>query len=179
MLSSISEGSFDLDDPMCLMWLAATRTLNALNETRERARSTQARLETLWREGLTSSHSLEADWASLKARGIRSSRRKIERNFLTLLKNFALGISSPNSDLCTPSPDGSGPTTTFGTSSQPISNVQMELFLTWLASELEFWTQEVSHAASLAYCRASRGADRSGLKPLPPPVGLPEHILKF
>nr|WQA30117.1 MAG: rep protein [Cressdnaviricota sp.] len=80
----------------------------------------------------------------LKIRGLRSSAAKIVQNFMWLLKTAVLGTSLPSSDPCMRMLSGNGPRSVWNTSVPPGSSLQMELFLSWLASESQFWMYEVS-----------------------------------
>nr|WQA30116.1 MAG: rep protein [Cressdnaviricota sp.] len=135
---------FDPDEPTSLMLMATTRTLNALRGILERVQSTRAKMETLSPVGSRLDPCPLKSFQGLKIRGLRSSLAKIEQNFMRLLKTSVHGISLPNSDPCMPMLNGDGPRSVWATNVPPGSCLQMELFLTWLATEREFWMYEVS-----------------------------------
>lgn len=146
MLSSLSNENFDLDDPASLMLTVITQTSNGLKEILERVHNTRQKMETSSQEDSHWGNSQLNSWRMLKMRGLRSSLAKVEQNFLRLLKTCVLGISLPNSDRCMPMLSGDGPRSVWATNVPPGSNLQMELFLSWLATERSFWNYEVSHA---------------------------------
>nr|WQA30110.1 MAG: rep protein [Cressdnaviricota sp.] len=144
MFSAISAESFDPDEPTSLMLMATTRTSNALKGILERVQNTRAKMETLSPVGSRLDPCPLKSFHGLKIRGLRSSAAKIEQNFMRLLKTSVLGTSLPSSDPCMPMLSGNGPRSVWNTSVPPGSRLQMELFLSWLASESQFWMYEVS-----------------------------------
>lgn len=143
MFSAISAESFDPDERTSLMCTVTTRTSSGLSEILGRARSTQQRTERLWPAASTEEASLERLWSTLKVRGLRSSAAKIEQSFLKLLRIVVHGTSLPNLGASTSLPSGSGPSSAWNTSVPPGSCLQMEIFLTWLNTEVTYWSHDV------------------------------------
>ncbi|ARO38290.1 RepA [Gemycircularvirus sp.] len=139
MFFAILDENFDRDEPTFLMLEASTRTLNGLRKILEKVQRTRAKTGTLLLEDSQSPSSPLVLFQELKTRGLLLSARRVNENFLMLLR-----ISSPSSDLSTPSPDGSGPSWTNHMRVPPGSPLQMELFLSWLDTELKLWETEVS-----------------------------------
>lgn len=144
MFSAISAESFDPDEPISLMLTVITRTLSGLRGILERVHFTRQRMERSSQEGSPWNNSPQDLYLQLKIRGLRSSLAKIEGNFLRLLRTSALGISLPNSEACTRLQNGSGLSSAWYTSVPSGSNLQIEIFLSWLHTETQFWMYEVS-----------------------------------
>nr|QWY79436.1 MAG: replication-associated protein [Cressdnaviricota sp.] len=144
MFSAISAESFDPDEPISLMLRVITQTSSDLKGTLERVRLTRQKMETLSPVASIPGGCPLHSFQGLKIRGLRSSLAKIEQNFMRLLKTSVHGISLPNSDPCMPMLNGDGPRSVWATNVPPGSCLQMELFLSWLATEREFWMYEVS-----------------------------------
>lgn len=147
MFSATLEENFGPDEPTFLMYTASTRTSNGLKGILERVQRTRARTETLLLEDSLSPSSPLVLFQQLKTRGLLLSARRVNENFLMLLRTSVLGISSPSSDLSTHSHGGSGPRWESHMRVPPGSPLQMELFLSWLDTELNLWQSEVSDLA--------------------------------
>lgn len=144
MFFAILDENFDHDEPTYLMWVASTRTLNGLSAILARVQNTRARTERLLLEDSMSLDSPLVCFQQLKTRGLLLSARRVSENFLSLLRTSVLGTSSPDLGVCTPTQNGSGPSWVNHMKVPPGSPLQMELFLTWLAGELELWNTQVS-----------------------------------
>ena len=162
MLCAILDENFDRDEPTFLMWTASTRTSNGLKQILEKVASTRARTEKLLLEDSTSPSSPLVLFQQLKTRGLLCSARRVNENFLILLKTSVLGISYPDSATFTASPSGSGPSWQNHMRVPPGSPLQMELFLSWLDTELKLWESEVSVSIALR-SPLGRGALSGGL----------------
>ncbi|ANC51576.1 RepA [Chicken associated gemycircularvirus 2] len=152
MFSAISAESFDPDEPISLMCRVITQTSSDLKETLERVRVTQQKMETLSPVGSPWNPCPLRSFQALKIRGLRSSAAKVERNFMRLLTTSVRGISSPDLEAFTHTPSGSGLRSAWATNVPPGSCLAMELFLTWLATEREFWMYEVSGSCASTLC---------------------------
>lgn len=144
MFFAILDENFDRDEPTFLMWTASTRTSNGLKKILEKVQRTRAKTEMLLQEDSMSLSSPLILFQELKIRGLLLSARRVNENFLMLLRTSVLGISSPNSDLSTHSHGGNGPSWENHMRVPPGSPLQMELFLSWLDTELKLWEYEVS-----------------------------------
>ncbi len=144
MFSAISDESSDPEEPTSLMLTAATRTLSVLKRIQRRVQNTRSRMEKLLLEDSMSANSPLVSYQSLKTRGLLFSVRKINENFLSLLRSSCLGISSPDSNRSRPLRSGGGLSWENHMQVPPGSPLQMELFLTWLNTEEGYWTSEVS-----------------------------------
>ncbi len=111
----------------------------------ERVHTTRQKTETLLQEASQSMTSPLVLFQQLKIRGLLSSARRVNENFLKLLRTSVHGTSSPSSSPCTISLSGSGPSWENHMRVPPGSPLQMELFLSWLDTEMELWNTEVSH----------------------------------
>lgn len=145
MFSAISDENFDHDEPTSLMLEASTRTLNGLSAILARVHSTRARMEILLQEDSTSLASPLVLFQQLKIRGLLLSARRVNENFSNLLRTSVLGTSSRDLGACTPTQSGNGPNWLNHMRVPPGSPLQMELFLTWLAGEVQLWNTEVSY----------------------------------
>lgn len=144
MFSAISDESFDPDEPISLMLEASTRTLNGLSAILVRVQNTRARMEMLLQEDSMSLDSPLVLFQQLKIRGLLLSARRVNENFSNLLRTSVHGTSSPNSGVFTHTPSGGSQNWQNHMRIPPGSVLQMELFLTWLAGELELWNTQVS-----------------------------------
>ncbi|ASH99159.1 putative ORF3 protein [Gemycircularvirus giapa2] len=144
MFSAISDENFDHDEPTSLMLTASTRTLNGLSGILKRVHITRAKTEILLQEDSMSLDSPLVLFQQLKTRGLLLSARRVNENFLSLLRTSVLGISSPSLGVCTPTQNGSGPSWGNHMRVPPGSPLQMELFLSWLDGELKLWNTQVS-----------------------------------
>lgn len=167
MFSAILDENSDHDEPTFLMWTAAIRTSSGLRKILEKVQRTRAKTEILLQEGSRSLSCPLVLFQQLKTRGLLSSARRVNENFLMLLRTSVLGISSPNSDLSMHSHGGSGPSWENHMRVPPGSPLQMELFLSWLDTELKLWETEVSVPPSLARRAAGTGGFPGGPLPLP------------
>lgn len=149
MLCATLDENFDRDEPTFLMYRASTRTSNGLKRILAKVGSTRARTEKLLLEDSISPSSPLVCFQQLKTRGLLSSARRVNENFLKLLRTSVLGISSPDSGTFTASPSGSGPSWENHMRVPPGSPLQMELFLSWLDTELQLWESEVSVSIAL------------------------------
>jgi hypothetical protein len=133
MFSSISDGNFDLDDPISLMLEVTTRTHRHLMDVRRTVTTMQSRMETLsqgaWRGRA------EIDLLKLKISGAQFSERKTSNSFGTLLaawlqKNWSVNIATSE-----PLPTGDSNLNHNSTFIRMGSNLSWEWYLSWLHGE--------------------------------------------
>lgn len=154
------------DDPIYLMWTTATQTLALQKELRKKAGTTRVRMETLSREDWRDPAQMAIGHTRIA--GLRSSMLAVSENFGTWLENWTQRHFAPNSQVYANMWNGSMHPSMRHTNPRPGSNLEGELFLSWLHGKREASLTEVSYSSWNGDPPPDGGEARSALPQLHP-----------
>ncbi|ASH99168.1 putative ORF3 protein [Giant panda associated gemycircularvirus] len=183
MLSAISPGNFDLDDPMFLMLRAATLTLNHLEEGRRAVTTMRSKMEMWSLEG--SSGRAEEEFTKMCLRGALLSVRKVRGTFGNVLHDWIRVRCAPTTTHFEHMQTGATNPPLYDTNIPPGSNLNSEWYLSWLAGErslLELIGNEVrpcgaDHVLDLGFGQERCLGGGGPQMPLPSPPGVCQSAL--
>lgn len=121
------------DEPTYLMWEVITQTYHSLREIQGLVLIMQSRMETWSQEGL--SDRAETQLVELRINGLKSSMLQMNRRFGNVLHNWIQRHFAHNSPAYRNMWDGSTLPSMRNIEARPGSNLEAELFLSWMHGE--------------------------------------------
>lgn len=174
MLSAISPGSLDPDDPMSLMLEAAIRTSAHLTVVLTTVGTMRQKMETWSQEGYLGR--AEEEFTKMCLRGALSSGKKVRASFGNVLHDWILRRCAPITAASEHMQTGSIDPLLFSMNIPPGSNLSSEMYLSWLSGEISLLELIGNEVCYKQHTAALEGGEWLGRRLPIPPRRLPEYI---